>query len=82
MKLPRDLTGKKLIETLEKMGYHATRHTGSYMRLPCGAMSQHTITVPRQDPLRIGTLAAILADMAVHHELARDDLIFKLFGKS
>jgi hypothetical protein len=52
------------------------------MRLPCGAMSQHTITVPWQDPLRIGTLAAILADMAVHHELARDDLIFKLFGKS
>jgi hypothetical protein len=45
-------------------------------------MSRHTITVPLHNPLRVGTLAAILADMAVHHELARDDLIFKLFGKS
>jgi predicted RNA binding protein YcfA (HicA-like mRNA interferase family) len=32
MKLPRDLTGKKLIKALEKMGYHATRLTGSHMR--------------------------------------------------
>ena len=45
-------------------------------------MSQHTITVPLHDPLRVGTLAAILADVAAHHKLTRDDLIFKLFGKS
>ena len=82
MKLPRDLTGKKLIKALEKMGYHATRQTGSHMRLSCDAMSQHTVTVPLHDPLRVGTLAAILADVAAHHELSRDDLIFKLFGKS
>ncbi len=45
-------------------------------------MSRHTITVPLHDPLRVGTLATILADVAVHHELTRDDLIFKLFGNS
>lgn len=45
-------------------------------------MNQHTITVPLHDPLRVGTLAVILADVAAHHELTRDDLIFKLFGKS
>ncbi|MBI5891240.1 MAG: hypothetical protein HZB47_11285 [Nitrosomonadales bacterium] len=33
------------------------------------------------DPLRIGTLASILADVAAHHGMARDDLIQKLFGK-
>ena len=44
-------------------------------------MNQYTITVPLNDPLRVGLLAAILGDMAAH-ELTRDDLIFKLFGKS
>jgi predicted RNA binding protein YcfA (HicA-like mRNA interferase family) len=82
MKLPSDLTGKKLVKALEKMGYHATRQTGSHMRLSWGAMSQHTMTVPLHDPLRVGTLAAILADVAAHHKLTHDDLIFKWFGKS
>lgn len=82
MKLPRDLTGKKLVRALEKMGYHATRQTGSHVRLACCATKQHIITVPLHDPLRVGTLAGILADLAAHHELTRDDLIFKLFGKS
>jgi hypothetical protein len=52
------------------------------MCLSCVAMSRHTITVPLHDPLRVGTLAAILADVAALHELTRDDLISKLFGKA
>ena len=60
MKLPHDLTGKKLVKALEKMGYHATPQTGSHMRLSCGAMSQHTITVPLHDPLRVERLPLFL----------------------
>jgi predicted RNA binding protein YcfA (HicA-like mRNA interferase family) len=82
MRLPRDLTGKQLIKDLEQLGYRVTRHTGSHVRLSCEAAGQHHVTVPLHDPLRVGTLAAILADVAAHHKLTRDDLVFKLFGKS
>ncbi|MEO8768293.1 MAG: type II toxin-antitoxin system HicA family toxin [Nitrosospira sp.] len=82
MKLPRDLTGKQLVKTLEQMGYRVTRQTGSHVRLSCEMTGQHHITVPLHDPLRVGTFAAILADVAAHHKLTRNDLVFKLFGKS
>jgi predicted RNA binding protein YcfA (HicA-like mRNA interferase family) len=82
MKLPRDLTGKELIKALEQMGYRVTRQTGSHVRLSYQAIGQHHVTVPLHNPLRIGTLAGILADVASYHKLTRDQLVLKLFGKS
>lgn len=82
MRLPRDLTGKQLIKAFEQMGYHATRQTGSHIRLSCEIGGQHHVTVPLHDPLRVGTLAAILADVAAHHKLTRNNLVLKLFGKN
>jgi predicted RNA binding protein YcfA (HicA-like mRNA interferase family) len=81
MKIPRDLTGSQLIKALDKLGYQATRQAGSHIRLTCALPKEHHITVPLHDPLRIGTLAAILADVATHHSTTRDELIQKLFGK-
>ena len=74
MRLPRDLTGTQLVRALAKLGYSATRQTGSHVRLTCQLPAQHHITVPLHDPLRIGTLAAILADVAQAHCLTRDEL--------
>ncbi len=82
MKLPRDLTGRQLVKVLEQMGYRTTRQTGSHVRLSYEIAGQHHVTVPLHDPLRIGTLAAILADVAAHHKLTRDNLALKLFGKN
>ena len=81
MKIPRNLTGSQLIKALEKLGYQATRQAGSHVRLTCTLPKDHHITVPLHDPLRIGTLAAILADVATHHSTTRDELIQNLFGK-
>jgi hypothetical protein len=39
----------------------------------------HDVTVPRSDPLRVGTLAAILRDVAAHFEISRDELLARLF---
>lgn len=74
MRLPRDLTGAQLVRALAKLGYLATRQTGSHVRLTCQLPAQHHITVPLHDPLRIGTLAAILTDVAQVHGLTRDEL--------
>jgi predicted RNA binding protein YcfA (HicA-like mRNA interferase family) len=80
MKLPRNLTGAQLIRALGKLGYATTRQTGSHVRLSCEVRLQHHITVPLHDPLRIGTLAAILADVADAHALTREELLQALFG--
>jgi hypothetical protein len=37
------------------------------------------MTVPRTNPLRVGTLAAILRDVAAHFGISRDELLSQLF---
>jgi predicted RNA binding protein YcfA (HicA-like mRNA interferase family) len=64
MRLPRDLSGADLIRALQSYGYEETRQTGSHIRLTTTVGGEHHVTVPRHDPLRVGTLNAILSDVA------------------
>ena len=81
MKLPRDVSGAQLIKALRELGYHVSRQTGSHIRLTCDKPRQHHVTIPNHDHLRIGTLAAIVADIAAHNGLSREALIERLFGR-
>lgn len=80
MRLPRDITGDELAKAMRVLGYEITRQTGSHMRLTTNVRGEHHLTIPRHDPLRIGTLAAILGDLANHFETTRDDLAGRLFS--
>lgn len=80
MRIPRDLTGAELIKRLSRLGYTPTRQTGSHIRLTCESPIQHHLTVPRHDPLHVGTLAVILAEVARHQVVSRDELAARLFG--
>ena len=80
MRLPRDLTGAQMVRALTKFDYSPTRQTGSHVRLTCESPVQHHVTVPMHDPLRIGTLAAVLTAVADAHGLTRDELLQRLFG--
>ena len=42
---------------------------------------EHHITVPRHKNLRVGTLSAILADVASYLEISRENLVQTLFGR-
>lgn len=79
MRLPRNLSGDDLIKALGRFGYHPTRRRGSHVRLTSEQNGRHDITVTRSDPLRVGTLAAILRDVAAHFGLSRDELLKRLF---
>lgn len=79
MKLPRDITGNELAKALIKLGYHVTRQTGSHIRLSTVENGEHHITVPAHNPLKTGTLAAILSDIESHHKLTREELMKRLF---
>ena len=75
MKLPRDLPGEQLASLLRRYGYETTRQTGSHLRLTSTAKgSEHHITIPRHKELKVGTLNAVLSDVAGYLEMDRDEL--------
>jgi predicted RNA binding protein YcfA (HicA-like mRNA interferase family) len=79
LKLLRDLTEQDLAKALAALGYKVDRQTGSHMRLTTQEKGEHHVTVPNHSPIKIGTLNAILKDIANHFEIDRDELIQKLF---
>lgn len=81
MRLPRDVSGEELAGALHALGYERSRQTGSHVRLTTTRGGEHHITVPKHDPLRVGTLAGILAEVARHHNLEREELVRLLFGR-
>jgi predicted RNA binding protein YcfA (HicA-like mRNA interferase family) len=60
MKLPRDISGADLAKALSRLGYRTTRQTGSHLRLTTEEQSQHHVTIPNHDAIKVGTLAGIL----------------------
>lgn len=80
MKIPRDISGHDLIKYLKPYGYVVTRQAGSHIRLTTEQGGQHHITIPNHDPLKIGTLSAIIGDIAAHFKVTRDKLMQELFG--
>jgi predicted RNA binding protein YcfA (HicA-like mRNA interferase family) len=53
---------------------------GSHLRLTTTEGGEHHVTIPQHSPLRVGTLAGILNDVAAHSVLSRDELLTKLFS--
>jgi len=79
MKLPRDMDAAELVKALTRIGYHVVRQSGSHIRLQC-ADPVHSLTIPNHRPLRIGTLAAILADIAAQRRMNKDALMKMLWS--
>lgn len=80
MRLPRDISGLELAQRLKSLGYAPTRATGSHQRLTTQLQGEHHITIPLASPLRVGTLSAILQDVAAHFGITREELHTRLFG--
>jgi predicted RNA binding protein YcfA (HicA-like mRNA interferase family) len=78
-KLPRDLSGAELVKGLQRVGYAVTRQKSSHIRLTTSRNGEHHVTVPAHDPLKVGTLAGILHDVAQHLGLDRDALLDQMF---
>ena len=82
MKLPRDIDGEELARVLDKYGYKITRQTGSHIRLTSTIKgTDHHITIPAHNPLKIGTLSSILNEVGSYLEMDRKSLIETLFEK-
>ena len=81
MKLPRDIGGRDLADLLSKYGYEINRQTGSHLRLRSAAgEGVHNLTIPMHRPLKVGTLSAVLSDVAQYLGMDKRELIRQLFG--
>jgi predicted RNA binding protein YcfA (HicA-like mRNA interferase family) len=73
MKLPRDLSGEDLVKHLCKhWDYERVHQVGSHVILQTHHPTSHRIAVPAHNPLRIGTLNAILGAVSAHKNVGKD----------
>ncbi|MBO0351160.1 type II toxin-antitoxin system HicA family toxin [Phormidium pseudopriestleyi FRX01] len=79
MKLPRNLSGQDLVKALRVFGYEVSHQTGSHIRLTTQYNGEHHLTIPAHNPLKIGTLNAILKDISNHININREELLNQLF---
>ncbi|MEY3060257.1 MAG: hypothetical protein RL000_1609 [Bacteroidota bacterium] len=75
MKTPRNLSGKDLVLALKQLGYTQTRQRGSHIRLTTMLNGQHHITIPNHQPLKQGTLSAIIKELATHHNIEKEEVL-------
>jgi predicted RNA binding protein YcfA (HicA-like mRNA interferase family) len=80
MRLPRDLSGRDLAKALSRLGYTISRQTGSHIRLTTHRKGEHHVTIPDHASMRVGTLGAVIGDVARHHGVTRDEVARMLFG--
>lgn len=79
MRIPRDWSGDELIKRLGRLGYVPTRQSGSHVRLTrADDGGDHHLTVPLHDPVRIGTMNAILRDVADRLNLTREEALRRM----
>jgi len=81
MKLPRDLNGSQLVKMLEKVGYQVQHQTGSHIIIKTLQNGENTQSVPNHKPLKIGTLNAIVGEVADHLGLDKKELLKYLLSK-
>jgi len=76
MKLPRDLAGEDVVRVLCKhYGYRRLHQAGSHIILETETRSHHRISIPNHNPLRVGTLNAILRAVARVQLVEKEEIL-------
>lgn len=76
MKIPRDVSGERLVALLcRKWKYAKVHQVGRHMILETSEPTHHRIAIPDHHPLRLGTFHSILRAVARHKGVQRDEII-------
>jgi len=79
VKIPRDVHPDDLIKALRVLDYRFDRQEGSHVRVSTKLNGEHHVTIPRHNPLKIGTLIkGVLKPLAAHHHMSVEELLQKL----
>ena len=78
MKIPRDVSGTRLADSLCRKWYVRVHQVGSHIILETAQPTHHRIAIPDHHPLRLGTFSSILRAVAQHKGVQRDEIIADL----
>ncbi|MDQ1353192.1 MAG: hypothetical protein QG657_3498 [Acidobacteriota bacterium] len=79
-KIPRNISGRKLVKLLKRFDYKPVRQTGSHIRLLSNYReNEHKITIPDHSSLNISTLTNILNDVSDYLNIEKENLVRILF---
>ncbi len=78
MKLPRNTSGADLVKALRVCRLRDNKANRYHIRLTTSENGTHHVTIPNHNPLRVGTFAAILDDIANHFKISRSELLSKI----
>jgi predicted RNA binding protein YcfA (HicA-like mRNA interferase family) len=67
MKSPRSLSAKEFIKLLKIYGYEFASQRGSHIKVTTHRNGEHHLAIPNHDPIKIGTLNAIVRQVAGHN---------------
>jgi len=74
MKMPRGVSGERLVRALEQMGYSVVRQKGSHVRLRHEGPPVHLITIPLHQAIKTGTLHGIVSEVARARSVGIDSI--------
>ncbi|MDE2753870.1 MAG: type II toxin-antitoxin system HicA family toxin [Gemmatimonadota bacterium] len=78
MKLPRNVSGRRLVAALARLGYEVVRQRGSHVRITTQVGGEHHEVIPDHNPIRVKTMSSILKSIARHHGMTVNDLMTRL----
>lgn len=78
MRLRRDVTGRDLVKSLHRLGFVVTRQSGSHLRITTQLDGEHHEVIPNHSPIKVGTLQALLKNIAAHHGLSVAEVLKRL----
>ena len=79
MKVPRNLSAADREQALRRaFDCQFVRQLGSHRRPTTQTGGEHHLTIPNHDPLRPGTLRAILGEVVTHHRLTLGQVLQRL----
>lgn len=78
MRLPRNVSGKQLALALSRLGYAKARQEGSHITCTTFVGGEHHVYIPDHSPVKVGTLQAILKDVAQHFAIDVAELLKRL----
>ena len=74
------MSAKNLIKLLKVYGYEVVSQRGSHIKVTTQQNGEHHLAIPNHDPIKIGTLNAILRQVAEHADKSREDIFKELFS--
>jgi len=74
MKIPRDVDYKKIKKLLKKLNYLEIKQVGSHVRFENTDL-KHRITIPKHNPIKLGTLNNILNDLTKNNNLNKEEIL-------